>query len=320
MGAYHCPVTFPERLFAEMSSSWTVFAAVTGTDGVCRLQPRSQADKLSSSCLPLLPLKKFVLPARDQLWSWQAGVFRPPPPSARIAVVGIAPCDLYALDYLDAAFAADDLYQQRREQLLLIGAPCTPGTGCSCPPRSAPPPFDLFISHDSVWSGSARGDAVLTPWTAELGEPVAEPLPASFWAGQSPALPPDLAARFARSVTAPFWSEVAQRCLSCGACSAVCPTCSCFAIVDDCTAPGAVERTRQWDNCFFREHALVAGGHNFRPDRTSRLRFRFEHKYLGFGAQRGGVSCVGCGRCRRACPVEIDLKAVLALLLAEEGA
>jgi ferredoxin len=81
---------------------------------------------------------------------------------------------------------------------------------------------------------------------------------------------------------------------------------------------GEIKRQRVWDNCFFRDHGLVAGGHNFRPDRTARLRFRFEHKYLGFGEQRGIISCVGCGRCQRVCPVEINLANVLEKLLALE--
>ena len=120
--------------------------------------------------------------------------------------------------------------------------------------------------------------------------------------------------RFAASLHRPIWKEEGERCLSCGACSAVCPTCYCYDVVDEAGLDGSVARRREWDNCFFRDHALVAGGHNFRPDRASRLRFRFEHKYLGFGELRGEASCVGCGRCTSACPVAIDLAAVLARL------
>ena len=135
--------------------------------------------------------------------------------------------------------------------------------------------------------------------------------PPALPAGDSAAVPADIEPRFAASRHWPIWKEEGTRCLSCGACSAVCPTCYCYDVVDSAGLDGGVTRWREWVNCFFRDHALVAGGHNFRPDRAERLRFRCEHKYLGFGEMRGESSCVGCGRCAAACPVDIDLSALL---------
>jgi ferredoxin len=124
-------------------------------------------------------------------------------------------------------------------------------------------------------------------------------------------------AQFLASAGASLWNEEAARCLACGACSAVCPTCSCFEVLDDAGLDDTVIRRRVWDNCFFPDHARVAGGYDFRAGRAARLRFRFEHKRVGFGAMRGMASCVGCGRCRLACPVGIDLEPIAAKLLAE---
>jgi len=73
-------------------------------------------------------------------------------------------------------------------------------------------------------------------------------------------------------------------------------------------------RTRSWDSCLFSTHALVAGGENFRESRSSRIKFRFYHKQRGFVAEYGRPSCVGCGRCMTACPVNIDIVEVLAAL------
>lgn len=305
--------SFYRRFLESLLPCWTVIAPVVATDGLCRLQEVDETASRPCSSLPLLPLKKLLLPPSELLWCGQEGSFRPPPTSlspASVALVDVAPCDLYALAYLDQAFVDDPLYLERRQRLLLIGRACSPSPFCHCPPRLAPPPFDLFFAGDDVWCGSALGDKLLRDFAGEAGSNGDKALPERYWSGQV-ALPTNLALRFLQSADNPLWAEVAGHCLSCGACSAVCPTCACYDVVDEPALRGETRRQRVWDNCFFRDHGLVAGGQNFRPDRTARLRFRFEHKYLGFGGQRGISSCVGCGRCQQVCPVKINLADIL---------
>lgn len=312
--------TYYDRFVKTLRHSWTVVAPVVAADGVCCLQETSEAAARSCSCLPLLPLKKILLPPTELLWSSLEDKYHLPPvtnTSTGVALIDVAPCDLYALAYLDQAYTEDPFYQERRQRLLVIGSECSPSSYCHCPPHAAPPPFDLFFAGDDVWCGSDLGEKVLQEFAGAGPPGSSEILPLKYWAGQV-TLPNDLAARFLQSAGDPLWAEVASHCLSCGACSAACPTCACYDVVDEASLSGEIKRQRVWDNCFFRDHGLVAGGHNFRPDRTARLRFRFEHKYLGFGEQRGIISCVGCGRCQRVCPVEINLAHVLEKLLALE--
>jgi formate hydrogenlyase subunit 6/NADH:ubiquinone oxidoreductase subunit I len=318
MGGFPATKILYQRFVEKLQDTWTVVAPVMAADGVCRLQETRAAGR-SCTYLPLIPPKKFLFPPSDLLWSCQEGRYQLSPAlhSAGIALIDVAPCDLYALGYLDQAYSEDSFYQERRHKLLLIGRECSPSSYCHCPPHAAPPPFDLFFAGDDVWCGSPLGKKVLQEVTGTVLPREDETLPLKYWAGQV-ALPTELAARFLQSAGDPFWAEVASRCLSCGACSAACPTCACYDVVDTVSLSGEIKRQRVWDNCFFRDHGLVAGGHNFRPDRTARLRFRFEHKYLGFGEQRGITSCVGCGRCQRVCPVEINLANVLEQLTARE--
>jgi ferredoxin len=285
-----------------------------GTDGVCRILPLSEDQWPTLALTTLLPLKKLLLPPREELWNYNAGDFSPLPTAEPFAVLGVPLCDLQAAWYLDQVFADDEVYKARRARSFLVGMPCEPGKNCHCDGNLMPLAGDLFIGQERVWALSPAGHAMLQACACNLSEN----LPLSW--------PEEIAARrhavtekvFHASAESTIWSEEAQHCLSCGACSAVCPTCYCFDMLDDAVLDGSVTRSRAWDNCFFAEHGKIAGGHDFRSGRISRLRFRMEHKQLGFGPLRGQNSCVGCGRCREACPVDIDLDRI-AERLSEEA-
>jgi sulfhydrogenase subunit beta (sulfur reductase) len=131
----------------------------------------------------------------------------------------------------------------------------------------------------------------------------------------------DLPEIFEMEYQSGIWDELGDKCLSCGSCSMVCPTCYCYDVQDDVELGSrAGSRVRSWDSCLFATHALVAGGENFRKTRASRIKFRFYHKQRGFVAEYGRPSCVGCGRCIAACPVKIDIIEVIERLRGVEHA
>jgi sulfhydrogenase subunit beta (sulfur reductase) len=107
-----------------------------------------------------------------------------------------------------------------------------------------------------------------------------------------------------------FWTKASAACLSCGACTFVCPNCYCFDICDD-TMFGKGTRRRVWDACMFTDFTLEASGHNPRPQVFQRLRQKINHKYSYHVKKYGVISCVGCGRCTRTCPVNIDIYSIV---------
>lgn len=110
-----------------------------------------------------------------------------------------------------------------------------------------------------------------------------------------------------RAYDSPYWEEVASKCLNCGACNFVCPTCYCFDVVEDVDLNlKEGRRFRTWDSCMLTNFALVASGENFRPKRFQRLRHRFLRKGKYLLDRYGKMGCVGCGRCTRHCLVKIN--------------
>lgn len=292
-----------------------ILAPRMADDGLCRLQPMGEGPLPTMALSSFLPPKKELIPPHEKVWSCQSGRFSAVEESKPFTLVGVPLCDLQAIWYLDQVFVDDRSYQARRKQSFLVGMPCVAGQECRCDRRLMPVAGDLFIAEERVWAISAAGETLLK----ECGCLDAEELSLPWPEGMQEKCSELTEARYHETEDAEFWQAAAKRCLSCGACSAVCPTCYCFDMLDKATVDGTVTRHRSWDNCFFAEHGKVAGGHDFRPGRASRLRFRLEHKFFGFGELRGQNSCVGCGRCRKVCPVDIDLDQIAAQLVEERG-
>ncbi len=117
---------------------------------------------------------------------------------------------------------------------------------------------------------------------------------------------------------APFWDDIAFSCINCGTCTYVCPTCWCFDIQDE-TKHQQTVRMRNWDTCMSSLFTHHASGHNPRGEKVQRVRQRFMHKLKYFlDKYDQGTMCVGCGRCVRHCPVNIDIREVCNLMNAYE--
>ncbi len=276
----------------------------------------------------ILPPKKFLLPIRDTLFEFEdanLGKIKEPEPVSPTVIFGMHACDLHAVQLLDQVFSSghlDEKYVNQRKQTLIISieclAPCDGHSFCkSMGTLSADEGYDLHL----VDLGDAYAVDVMTDGGRELLSK-ADVVPASETDIQKlnavlsekwPRFPyrldfdvSDLPSLLNISLKSPLWAELGDRCLACAACTNVCPTCFCFDVRDEIDFNmKSGRRIRTWDSCQLDEFATVAGGHNFRSSRALRQRHRFmrkgryileAHKYLG---------CVGCGRCARACLVDI---------------
>jgi ferredoxin len=123
-----------------------------------------------------------------------------------------------------------------------------------------------------------------------------------------------------RNYEHPRWDEVANRCLTCGNCTMVCPTCFCTTVEDTTDLTGEhAERWRKWDSCFTMDFSFIHGG-SIRASARSRYRQWLTHKLATWIDQFGTSGCVGCGRCITWCPVAIDITAEVSAIRAHDRA
>jgi ferredoxin len=255
------------------------------------------------------------------------------PPALPTAVIGVRACDLAALALQDAHFlrgpSPDAHYAARREGLFLVAVDCShPAGTCFCASTGDGPAAERghdigLVELDDGFlarAGSARGADVLDELAlAAAAQPQvkeAETQTRRAVESQTRRLPGrNLRDALFGRLDHPQWDDVAQRCLSCGNCVAVCPTCFCFREGDDAALEGGEStHRREWDSCFTAPHGYIHG-HQVRPDVRARYRQWLTHKLAGWHDQYGRSGCTGCGRCIAWCPVGIDLTAEVAALL-----
>ncbi len=291
--------------------------------------------------------KKYLFPSAIRLW--QAcrvdGSFDVQPEAHvpdRLALIGVRACELHAIAIQDRVLMGgeyvDPAYKAQRENVFIVAVNCgRAGKTCFCSSMNTGPQaasgFDLALTevlepnqhYFIVETGSDAGADVLNalpnrPATNEeiqAGEVIIAKTAAQM--GRSMDVS-GLKALLYANYDHPQWDKVASRCLTCGNCTLVCPTCFCTTVEDVTDLTGdTADRWRKWDSCFTMDFSYIVGG-SIRPSSKSRYRQWMTHKLATWIDQFGTSGCVGCGRCITWCPVGIDITEEVHAMRAESKA
>ena len=287
-----------------------------------------------------VPPKNIFLPLMEKLFSFHKDregyhVEAPPLDISKQLVFGIRPCDARSLALLDMTFRdayEDPYYLTKREGAVLVGLMCTrPYDSCFCTSLGSSPDdsshVDLLFTDIGdeflIEAITDKGEELIAKTsvaqaTTEADEVRArEEVKAAYGKVTRKIDTEDIKEKLLSSFEdKDYWEKIAAKCISCGICTFLCPTCYCFDINDEFIRNHG-ERFRSWDSCAFCLYTKMPM-ENPREEKWRRLRQKVCHKYEFYPMSFDVIACTGCGRCVRLCPVNWDITQTLANLPAQE--
>jgi len=321
---------------------YDVFAPVE-KDDLLKFERISKSSQISldSQRLERSP-KEVLFPQAETLFSYhqnsQGKIIEEPPPLERERILFfVRPCDAKALSLLDCVFSSwkpeDPYYMDKRRKTLVVGRACIhPWSTCFCTSVGVDPfgkeGIDLIFMD--------IGERYVVEPITERGERLIDENPLFNCADETDLKRlKEVSDRSANAIQFkvdvegiedrlktiydhPFWERISEKCIGCGICSYLCPVCHCFDILDEGTTMEG-RRVRIWDACQYPLFTLHASGHNPRPSKKERIRQRVMHKFNYFIENFEEIGCVGCGRCVRECPVNLDIRNILEAIVSLEA-
>jgi formate hydrogenlyase subunit 6/NADH:ubiquinone oxidoreductase subunit I len=312
------------KLYDRLSETFRIYAPVIAADKQVEYKYNPAfADVIFDHIQSTLSVKNVVFPKVENLIYYTNSKTESTITDVDLTKIpnvilwGAHPCDTAAYDVLRSIFCwdiKDEFFSKRLEKLVVIGLACHQSDGyCFCTSVGLAP--DSTKGSDILLSRLKSGDYLaeiltdkgksIVDASAELFEPFSNEEVMLAEVKQKfdyKKVTENLEGAFEH----PFWVANSLRCIGCGACAYVCPTCACFDIQDE-TKGKEGRRYRSWDSCGFGIFTLHTSGHNPREVQSQRWRQRILHKFSYMPQRNESLGCVGCGRCSRGCPVDMNI-------------
>ncbi len=331
-----------ENFLKYLIEGYDLFAPVRLTEGVSVFKKIDDVREVDlSQLVPQKPAKEAFFPQSEVMFRYDetrghGQIHSEEQVQRERILLGARPCDLEALSIIEKVFGSqeytDVYFVEKRKKTTIIGLGCDhPLSTCFCASRGGGPfdrtGADLFFTD--------LGEAYLVELLTEKGMAFSKN---HFFTEVGPtdmerskeieerasqkvdrSIPMEgIEKRLDLMAESPFWDRIHEKCIGCGVCTFLCPTCHCFDLTDESIGRRG-QRVRSWDSCLFPIYSLETSGHNPRPTGRERTRQRLMHKLNYYPKNFGKVACVGCGRCIRFCPVQFDLREVLIYTSARRG-
>jgi sulfhydrogenase subunit beta (sulfur reductase) len=279
-----------------------------------------------------IPPKTIVFPQTETLVRFHKEkdvTTETPSPEKKDAIIfGVRPCDAKSFLLFDAVFKGDcedPFYCSKRATTILIGLTCiNPPMNCFCSSVGGNPDdpsgLDILLTDmtDSYYMEiiTERGEHLLKDFIGRTEATQQDTKKRDTICTQAKkSIKRQVSVERIDSILdaifdSPYWETIAQRCIGCGICTFLCPTCHCFDIQDE-SSQNKGARVRIWDSCMFSEYSCHASGYNPRATQMNRVRNRIYHKFNYLLKNNQVLGCVGCGRCIDECPVHIDIVEII---------
>ncbi|WP_297406157.1 4Fe-4S dicluster domain-containing protein [uncultured Cetobacterium sp.] len=319
-----------DSIFKRINEVYTLFLPKKDGENLSFLPYENRNEIDLNTLKTTLPLKEFLFPQSETFLKFKKEGkkidFQVQDVNEKNYVVfGVRPCDMKSVEILDEIFLRepiDTYYKARKDNGIFITLGCSnPESSCFCDSFDIDPlgvenalsDISLIEKDDFYYwiTNSEKGkkiESLLTEYLEKI-ENIKFDKIESFKIKDIDLnnLDQDLKSVFENET---LWKNLARRCLGCGSCTYICPTCHCYD-VNDYKGNNSGERFKCWDSCMFSDFTLMAHG-NPRTNQMQRVRQRFMHKLVYFPENHNGkIACVGCGRCIEKCPVHIDIVKVI---------
>ncbi len=313
--------------FDALAAEYQVIAPVRDAGGVSYKAVKKFSEVKQDYLNSKLPPKSFFFPQHEKLLSYKKEgkdvTVKNELNVEKTILFGIRPCDAKGFLLLDKVFKNDQYrdpyYFERRDNTIVIGVAChkiAPTCFCSSlglsPASSAGSDIFLIDLGDSyqIEAISDNGKFLMAGLEGleELSteeQTLVDTIKSAETTSKVDVS--TITTKLDKMFDNPYWDTLHEKCLSCNACSFSCPTCHCFDISEE-VLKNEGSRVRTWDGCMAPLFTLHGSGHNPRDQKKSRWRQRMLHKFNYFVHNNGDIACVGCGRCIKNCPVNLDIR------------